>query len=69
MKITLKALRVNAGLTRKEVSKALGISERTLLEWEKPNKVKGIRIEHIIKMCEMYGCSVDDIADFSCDKG
>lgn len=35
MQITLKAARVNAGLTIKEASKKLGISHTTLTKWEK----------------------------------
>lgn len=34
-KITLKAARVNAGLTIKEAAKLIGICETTLIRWEK----------------------------------
>lgn len=52
MKISLKALRVNAGFTVKEASKALGISAVTLRRYEtkktKPN------IEILNKMLKLY---------------
>lgn len=35
MQITLKAARVNAGLTIKEACKKIGISHGTLVKWEK----------------------------------
>ena len=35
MKITLKAARVNAGLTQTEAAKAIGIGVVTLIKWEK----------------------------------
>ena len=34
MHITLKAWRVNSGLSRKEVAKRLGKTERTIYNWE-----------------------------------
>ena len=34
-KITLKAARVNAGLTQKEAAKKIGISYQTLSDYEK----------------------------------
>ena len=43
-KITLKAARVNCGLSQKEAAKKLGIAESTLYKWEsgknKPNTLK-----------------------------
>ena len=35
MKITLKAARINAGLTQKDASKVIGVSPQTLSSWEK----------------------------------
>ena len=35
MKITLKAARVNAGLTQTEAAKVIGIGVVTLIKWEK----------------------------------
>ena len=34
-KISLAAARVNVGLSQKEAAKALGVSNRTLVKWEK----------------------------------
>ena len=35
MKITLKAARINAGMTQKEAAERIGISEQTLSSWER----------------------------------
>lgn len=54
MKITLKAARVNAGLTQKEAAKALGISKSTLVSYEArrttPNIEKGRQIANLYNM-------------------
>ncbi|MBI1711091.1 helix-turn-helix transcriptional regulator [Lactobacillus crispatus] len=53
-KITLKAARVNCGLSQKEAAKELGIAESTLYKWEsgknKPNSKYLPRIEAVFKM-------------------
>lgn len=35
MRISIKAARVNAGLTQREVAKTLGVSRETIINWEK----------------------------------
>lgn len=56
-KITLKAARVNAGMTQAEASKKIGVSVSTLKNWE-----AGITFPkqpQIEAMCEIYGISYD----------
>lgn len=56
-KITLKAARVNAGLSQIEAAKRIGVAASTLRNWEAgktfPNQPK------IERMCEVYGISFD----------
>ena len=59
MKVSLKAMRVNAGLNQKEVSEALGIANNTLIKWES-NTTYPSAIQ-LARMCKLYGCSLDDI--------
>lgn len=59
MPISLKALRVNADLTRTQVSEATGIPENTLANYE--NFVSKPDINRGITLASFYGCSVDDI--------
>ena len=59
IKMTLKAARVNAGLTQKEAAEKLGVSNKTLGDWENgksfpnANKIKLI--------CENYGVFYDNL--------
>ena len=59
MGMSLRAARVNAGLTQKEAAKALNIGKNTITNYEKyrtkPN------IDTAKKMAELYGVSIDDI--------
>lgn len=59
MKMTLKALRVNAGLKQAEVARQLGICVATLRSYEggktSPDASMGDRF------CKLYNCSFDDI--------
>lgn len=50
-KITIKAARVNAGLTQKQAAEQLGIAPQTLSQYEKKGAVK---IKIIKKMSEVY---------------
>ena len=59
MAISLKALRVNAELTRPQVREATGIKETTLANYE--NFVSKPDIIIAMKLALFYGCSVDDI--------
>ena len=59
VKITLKAARVNAGLTQKRAAERLGVSNKTLCGWE--NGVTTPNIQYVDAMCEMYGVSYDNL--------
>lgn len=59
MKISLKAARVNAELTRKEVVKHLGFSIDTLKSIE--NGKREVKITELYILCELYNCTIDDI--------
>lgn len=59
MAITLKASRVNAGLTQKQVCEALNIGKNTLINYEKQRVVPNIEVAK--KLAELYNTSVEDI--------
>lgn len=63
MAITLKAARVNVGLTQIEAAKALGISPDTVRMYEKGETFPDVPM--IRKIEELYRISYNDI-DFSC---
>ena len=58
-KMTLAALRVNAGLTQKESASKLGVSNKTLGSWENGDSFPNA--QQIEKICELYGVSYDII--------
>ena len=58
-KMTLAALRVNAGLAQKEAASKLGVSNKTLGSWENGNSFPNV--QQIEKICELYGVPYDII--------
>lgn len=59
MAISLKAARVNAGLTQKEAAERLGVTPTTISKWE--TKITYPTISNVKKLVEIYSISVDDI--------
>ena len=59
MAITLKAARVNAGLTQKEAAKRLKISKGTLASYEMYRTIPNVDIAQ--KIANLYGLEVDGI--------
>lgn len=60
MSLSLKAVRVNAGLTQEEACKKIGISKSTLISYEK-GKTKPT-IELAKKMSEVYEMPIENIS-------
>lgn len=54
MKMRLKACRVQAGMLIKEVAQAMGVSEMTVINWEKgihaPDMVLGLKLSLLYKI-------------------
>ncbi len=59
MKITLRAARVNAGLTQDDVAKAIKKSKATIVHWEKGKTY--IDEANFNFLCRLYGAETDDI--------
>ena len=59
LKVSLKAMRVNAKLNQKEVAKSIGIAPNTLVSWE--NSYTAPDAIQLSKLCHLYGCAMDDI--------
>lgn len=60
VKLTLKAARVNAGLTQKQLANLMGISESTMIKWEKSNG-KDMKLADFRKLCKILGMNPNDI--------
>lgn len=59
MKITLRAARVNRGLTQKEMAELVGVNNTTILKWEKGETYPDVI--NIRKIEEVLGVKYDDI--------
>ena len=59
MKITLKAARVNAGLTQQQVENAPGFARSTLTRWE--NGKVSPRMEDVEVLCKLYDVPLECI--------
>lgn len=60
MKVTLKAARVNVGLTQGDVAKAAGVTKQTVCRWE--NGITSPPFAKLVQLAEIYKC---DVGDFS----
>lgn len=59
LKISLKAARVNAGLSQKEAAKKLDVSNKTLGSWESGATMPSV--DKIDAICDLYGIPYDNI--------
>ncbi|MCQ2609029.1 MAG: helix-turn-helix domain-containing protein [Bacteroidales bacterium] len=59
MSITLKAARVNAGLSLNEAAAALVVSSRTLANWEKAKTFPDVTM--ITRIENLYGVTYNDL--------
>ena len=59
LKISLRAARVNAGLTQEEVAKRIGKNKQTVINWE--NGRTPIDLGNFALLCNMYGFSERNI--------
>lgn len=59
MRVSLKAMRVNAELDQRKAAEMLGINRGTLQSWES-NKTSPT-MQQLLKICNIYHCSVGDI--------
>ena len=58
MKVSYKAARINAGITQKDAADSLGITQGTLLSYEKGYREP--QVDMLRRMSELYGCEVGD---------
>jgi transcriptional regulator with XRE-family HTH domain len=58
-KISIRAARVNAELSQKEAAERLGVSNKTIGNWE--NRITFPPADKINAMCELYGVPYDHL--------
>ena len=59
MKVTLKALRVNANLSQEDAARQLGVTKRTIQNWE--GNITSPSANQLLQICNVYKCSLNDI--------
>lgn len=59
MQISLKAARVNAGLTQKAAADSIGIDPATLHRWESGAVIP--KTDKLSALCNLYGCTIECI--------
>lgn len=59
LKITMKAARINAGLTVKEAAAGLGVTPQTICNWEASRTIPGY--DKAQAMSELYKFPLDNI--------
>lgn len=57
IKITLRAARVNAGLSQEDVCKVLGVSKPTLVRWEQ--RADNIKASQLKTLSELYNIPIN----------
>ena len=60
MKVSIKALRVNAKLSQQEAADKIGVAQRTLQNWE--NGVTYPTAVQLVSICSVYNCTMADIS-------
>ncbi|MBT9317089.1 helix-turn-helix transcriptional regulator [Leptothoe spongobia] len=58
---TLMDLRTRAGLTRREVANALGVTEKTIYVWEKSANSPKMTVAQVRQLLEILGCTLDEL--------
>ena len=57
--ITMKAARVNRGLTQAEMAKRMGRSQNTVMAWERGDKMP--KADEFQRYCSICGCDITDV--------
>lgn len=61
--INLDVMLARRKMRLKELASAIGVSEQALSSI-KTNKVKGVRFETLVKMCDVLDCQPGDLLEF-----
>lgn len=63
MESNFVALRLEAGLTQKQIAEGLGVSEQTVRNWEQGKHAPKLTITQVKKLCELVGKELKDLPD------
>lgn len=58
-KLTMKAIRVNAGMTQQELADSMGVSRASVIAWETGKT--NISTVYLMAFCYVTGTRIDDV--------
>ena len=59
--VTLSDLRSRAGLTRRQVSIELGVTEKTIYVWETGDNAPKMTITQVRRLLEILNCTIEEL--------
>lgn len=59
--VTLSGLRNRAGLTRRQVSMELGVTEKTIYVWETSDNAPRMTVSQVRRLLEILNCSIEEL--------
>lgn len=59
MAMTLKAARVNAGLTQAEAAAAVGVARKSIVCWEQD--IESLKVGTLKKLCNLYNVELAEL--------
>ena len=62
-KPTLKQLREQAGLSQEALSRLVGVSSKTISNWERGTNVASLTVPQMKALCEALNVSLHDLPD------
>lgn len=57
--VTLRAARVNRGMKQADAARSIGVSSRTIYNWEIGNRFPPA--DKLLSLCDLYGVPMDNI--------
>jgi putative transcriptional regulator len=61
LEITMRLLRVNAGLTAQQVAQELGVAESTIRNWDHGRTEPQLKLRQVQTLAKLYKCSLEDL--------
>ena len=58
----MKQLRLNIKLRTVDVASRIGIAESSVRNWEKGRTIPKLTIDKVAVLCELYQCSISELA-------
>ena len=57
--MSIKKLRINRGLTQKQLAELLGVKQQNISDWERGERSPSVK--NLKKLSEILNCQIDDL--------